>query len=38
MMTERAFKRYCDRVRDSGEWGGEPEVSPLRCPLLRAVR
>lgn len=27
MLSERGFRRYCERVRDSGEWGGEPEVS-----------
>lgn len=27
MMTMKGFHRYCKRVRESGEWGGEPEVS-----------
>lgn len=31
MMTEKQFKKYCKNVAETGEWGGEPEVSPP-CP------
>lgn len=36
MMTIKGFERYCKRVRESGEWGGEPEVclSKRRAPFL----
>ncbi len=27
VMSLDDFKIYCERVRGSGEWGGEPEVS-----------
>lgn len=27
MMTEKGFKKYCSNVAETGEWGGEPEVS-----------
>jgi hypothetical protein len=32
IMTEKEFLRYCQNVSDTGEWGGEPEVSwPTVC-------
>lgn len=38
LMTMKGYKRYCKRVQESGEWGGEPEVrlsnSPFVLPLL----
>lgn len=35
MMTIKGFERYCKRVRESGEWGGEPEVClKRRAPFL----
>lgn len=27
VMTEKEYGRYCDNVANTGEWGGEPEVS-----------
>jgi len=27
LMTEKEFSKYCKNVRETGEWGGEPEVS-----------
>jgi hypothetical protein len=35
-MTLIGYERYCKRVESSGEWGGEPEVSPHTfgvCPI-----
>jgi OTU domain-containing protein 6 len=31
MMTPEGMAEYCRRIRESGEWGGEPEVSPRSC-------
>jgi hypothetical protein len=30
-MTPEGMAEYCRRIRESGEWGGEPEVSPRSC-------
>jgi OTU domain-containing protein 6 len=27
MMTDKGFEKYCRMVAETGEWGGEPEVS-----------
>jgi hypothetical protein len=27
MMTDEGFSKYCRMVAETGEWGGEPEVS-----------
>jgi len=27
MMTDKGFEKYCRLVAETGEWGGEPEVS-----------
>ena len=27
LITEKGFHKYCQLVAESGEWGGEPEVS-----------
>jgi OTU domain-containing protein 6 len=27
VMTEEEYSRYCGNVQNTGEWGGEPEVS-----------
>jgi hypothetical protein len=29
-MTEQEFGKYCQLIAESGEWGGEPEVSGVR--------
>ena len=29
MMTPAAFERYCATMRDTGVWGGEPEIMAL---------
>lgn len=29
LMTPAAFRQYCSAVRDSGVWGGEPEILAL---------
>lgn len=29
MMTPAAFERYCATMRDTGAWGGEPEILAL---------
>jgi len=29
VMTENEYKRYCDNVENTGEWGGEPEIQAL---------
>ncbi|KAK8845333.1 hypothetical protein IAR55_006046 [Kwoniella newhampshirensis] len=29
MMTEKGFKKYCQLVAETGEWGGEPEIQAL---------
>jgi OTU domain-containing protein 6 len=31
MMNDKGFEKYCRLVAETGEWGGEPEVS--RVPL-----
>lgn len=33
MMTDAGFEKYCRMVAETGEWGGEPEVSLLPVPL-----
>lgn len=32
-MTEQEFGKYCQLIAESGEWGGEPEVSRVRSRL-----
>ena len=27
MLTDKGFQKYCRLVAETGEWGGEPEVS-----------
>lgn len=27
LMSQAQYQKHCDQVRDSAEWGGEPEVS-----------
>jgi hypothetical protein len=34
MMSEKDFKKYCSLVAETGEWGGEPEVSLKSLTLL----
>ncbi|OCF59977.1 OTU domain-containing protein 6B [Kwoniella mangroviensis CBS 10435] len=29
VMTEAGFKKYCQLVAETGEWGGEPEIQAL---------
>lgn len=29
MLTDKGFQKYCRLVAETGEWGGEPEVSRL---------
>ncbi|WRT63454.1 uncharacterized protein IL334_000359 [Kwoniella shivajii] len=29
IMTEKDFKKYCQLVAETGEWGGEPEIQAL---------
>lgn len=29
LMTPEGFKQYCLSVRDTGTWGGEPEITAL---------
>ncbi|OCF41754.1 OTU domain-containing protein 6B [Kwoniella heveanensis CBS 569] len=29
IMTEAGFKKYCQLVAETGEWGGEPEIQAL---------
>ncbi|WWD22282.1 hypothetical protein CI109_106773 [Kwoniella shandongensis] len=29
MMTEKGFRKYCQLVAETGEWGGEPEIQAL---------
>lgn len=29
LMTPEGFKQYCQAVRDTGAWGGEPEITAL---------
>lgn len=29
IMTELEFKKYCQNVAETGEWGGEPEIQAL---------
>ena len=31
IMTNTEFKKYCSLVEETGEWGGEREVSRPRC-------
>jgi OTU domain-containing protein 6 len=33
MMTDQGFEKYCRLVAETGEWGGEPEVSQIPLPL-----
>lgn len=43
MMTPEGMAEYCRRIKESGEWGGEPEVSRatttshVRVPLRREL-
>ncbi|TFY67292.1 hypothetical protein EVG20_g3995 [Dentipellis fragilis] len=34
LMTPEEFKGYCDAMRDTGVWGGEPEIRAL-CRVYR---
>ena len=29
MMTEYGLQKYCDLIRNTGTWGGEPEITAL---------
>jgi len=31
MMDDAGFEKYCRMVAETGEWGGEPEVSLFSC-------
>lgn len=35
VMTEEEYSRYCGNVQNTGEWGGEPEVSLASSRLPR---
>ena len=32
LITDKEFKKYCSNVAETGEWGGEPEVSAFHLP------
>ena len=34
MMDDAGFEKYCRMVAETGEWGGEPEVSLLSCFII----
>jgi hypothetical protein len=36
MMTDEGFSKYCRMVAETGEWGGEPEVSHFILPGWRS--
>ena len=37
MMTPAEFEKYCTLVAETGEWGGEPEVSTGGIPALKTL-
>jgi OTU domain-containing protein 6 len=38
LISEKDFKKYCKLVAETGEWGGEPEVSrTINIPLSPQV-
>jgi len=37
MMDDAGFEKYCRMVAETGEWGGEPEVSPFPASYFSSV-
>lgn len=31
LMSPQDFQKYCSNIRDTGEWGGEPEIMAMAC-------